>query len=193
MPEENASGDGGLNPAPLIQTQPTMAPALTQADVDKATKAAADAARRDEAKRHKDFLEAQKAEVDAANQTELERAQSAAAEATAKAEAATRALAQRDHDSLVRERLEAAGVPRTASERASTMIVVPVGATEAEIDTDVATLKETFPQVFSTQTPAPDPQTVRPATPPPVRTGGESEFERGQRESLQRRGLLKSA
>jgi hypothetical protein len=146
-------------------------PTLTQADVDKAARAAAKQGAA-EAKAELDAYlaeEARKADLDkldAASKAEAERDA-----ALAKVQDAEQRLAKREHDAVVNARLLFADVPGKTVADVSKLVEAPIGADEATIDAAVAALRERLPQLFTPSTQTPQLQTVpTQQNQPPVRT-----------------------
>jgi hypothetical protein len=171
VPDENASASNTTSTAGSLNLSPPPSPGLTQADVDRAAKAAAKQGAA-EAKAELDAYlaeEARKADLDkldAASKAEAERDA-----ALAKVQDAEQRLAKREHDAVVNARLLFADVPGKTVADVSKLVEAPIGADEATIDAAVAALRERLPQLFTPSTQTPQLQTVpTQQNQPPVRT-----------------------
>lgn len=95
----------------------------------------------------RELIKAQK-ELEDKQKTDLERAQGEANQEKAKRESAEAKVAEAQHNSLVRDLLEDAGVPKGARARVASLIKTEVGASEDEIQADIDALREELPGIF---------------------------------------------
>lgn len=154
-------------PTPAPSTPP---PTLTQADVDKATKAAATKAEREAQERFEAWLKERKDEADRAAMDDVTRAKAEAEEARAEADRVRAEAAQERLHARIERKLGAAGAPESGIADLVPGVKVTPDASDEDLDTAIGALKERLPGAFTaTSTPAPN---VAPATPPPVRSTG---------------------
>lgn len=198
MPDEPANPPDPTpppQPAPAPAEPPPPPGALTQADVDRASKSAATKAERDAQSRFDAWLKEQKEAQERAAMDDVTRAKAEADEARADADRIRAEATQERFAAKVERKLSAAGVPEQSMVRAARMVMVGPDASDEEIDADIADIRANSPGVFATPT-ATDgkpPPVVHPSTPAPAPTGTETEYERGVREAKEKRAYLQSA
>jgi hypothetical protein len=178
-------------PAPAPSTPPA---ALTQADVDRAKRDAAKAAKAEADAAFKAMLEEAKANEEREKLDAQTRAEAERDDARAKLEAAEARAAKVEHNARVHRMLMAEGVPADAVERVALMVTAEPGASDDDIKGDIDKIRDLGIGVFSTKTePTATAPGTKPTSQPAPRTGGESEYERGVREAKERRAYLQSA
>lgn len=182
-------------PAAPPVAPPVTPPAATfsQADLDKATNAAAAKAKKEHEAAISEYLAGQKAEADKATMTEVDRAKAEAAEARAEADVLKREAQAERVTAKVERLLSQAGVPAETLARAVKAAGMGPDATDDEINAEVEALKKEAPGMFITVGAGPVKQTSGYTAPKPPAAPGTATAKDIAQAELARRGYAKTA